>query len=397
MASIETLPLHGATVLVRADFNVPLDDKGQITDDTRIVSTLPTIRYLLGQPCRVVLMSHLGRPEGKKDPKYSLKPVAERLSKLIDRPVKLAFDCIGEDVEAQVASLKPGELLLLENLRFHPEEEKPQQNPQFAESLAKLGAFYINDAFGCSHRAHASIVDLALKFPGKNAPGFLLRKEIEFLGSKFAEPEHPFLALIGGAKVSSKLGVLNSLLSKVDTLAIGGGMAFTFLMAQGINIGDSLIEKEKIAEAEALIQSCRQTKKELLLPVDVLGVSSAAPDQVKIFSLKEGIPPGYKGLDIGPATIELFTRAIKKSNMVLWNGPMGLFENKLFSKGTEKIAEALISSKGITIAAGGDTLAALQGKQGVEKISHLSTGGGASLEYIELGTLPGIQALRSGS
>lgn len=387
--SLEDLSLESKNVLVRVDFNVPLTKEGKVLDNSRILAALPTIKYLLSKQCRVILMSHLGRPKGGFSKELSLKPAAEELSSLLKKPVLLAPDCIGDKVMEMAGHLKPGEILLLENLRFNEAEEHPEKDPSFAKKLASLGDFYIDDAFGCAHRAHASIVDVAKYFPKKAAAGYLLQKEIAFLGDALKNPKRPFLALIGGAKISSKIGVLTKLISGVDRLCIGGAMAFTFLKAQGIKIGDSLVEDDFLTKASDILKTC---KKPLLLPVDIV---AAKENQVQIFSVTEGIPNGFKGVDIGPKTIDLFSQEIKKAKTILWNGPMGIFENPAFAIGTHKIAEVFAKADATTIAGGGETVAAINELQLGTSVSHLSTGGGASLEYLELGTLPGIDVLIS--
>jgi phosphoglycerate kinase len=393
MAQLNQLPLQNARVLVRLDLNVPLDDQGRVADNSRIAASLPTIRYLLSQNCKVILMSHLGRPKGA-DPVCSLKPVAAELSKLLGLHVKMAPDCIGESTSAMVHSLRPGEILLLENLRFHAAEEKPESDPSFARKLASFGDFYVDDAFGCAHRAHASIVGVPKLLPHKTAAGFLLEKEMAFLGKALKQPERPYMALIGGAKISTKIGILKSLSQSVDILAIGGAMAFTFLKALGKNIGESLVEDEFLQEAKLIMQLCDRKKVELLLPTDFV-VAKKADDlaEAMIVAAAQGIPPGYAGYDIGPATVQLFTNRMKQARTILWNGPMGVFEKKPFAEGTWGIGKAFVENKAITIAGGGETIAAIQSIPGKENITHLSTGGGAMLEYIELGTLPGIEVL----
>lgn len=394
MLNLKSLPIAHKKVLVRVDFNVPLDKEGKILDNSRIVAALPTIQYLLSQHCALLLMSHLGRPKNGRESKLSLAPIAKELSKLLKLEVKMAPDCIGSEVESEASHLKEGEILLLENLRFHEAEENPSKDPSFAKQLASLADYYVDDAFGCAHRAHASVVDVPRLFPGRAAPGFLLEKEINFLGKALQSPKRPFLALIGGAKISSKIGVLKALSQKVDIMAIGGGMAFTFLKAQGIDVGNSLVEEDFLEEAKEILEAFQKRNIPLLLPVDVVIAKEVSDDtEKKIISIEEGIPEGYMGLDIGPKTIEIFSEAIAKSHTILWNGPMGVFEKKSFAQGTEKIAEAFAKRNALTIAGGGETIAALQNISLKSQISHLSTGGGASLEYLELGNLPGIDVL----
>lgn len=396
--NIKDLPVSEKKVLVRVDFNVPLDKDGKITDDTRIKAALPTIEYLIKQGARVILMSHLGRPKGKVDSAFSLSPCAERLSKLLKQEVKLAPDCIGPKVEKMAEELQDGEVLLLENLRFHKAEEKPQSDPTFAEDLAKLADFYINDAFGTAHREHSSTATIAHYFPGKKAIGMLLQKEIDFLGTHFANPKRPFYAVIGGAKISSKLGVLSSLLEKADALFIGGGMAYTFMKAKGISIGNSLCEDELLEEAKNLLKRAEEKKVPLFLPKDVV-IANAFDNEAdtKIVEAEKGIPDGWEGMDIGPLTREGWSNTLQNAQMVFWNGPMGVFEMSNFAKGTRAIAETLSTLDAITIIGGGDSVSAINQLDLADTFSHISTGGGASLEYIEYGHLPGIDAIFSDS
>lgn len=387
------LPVSGKKVLVRVDFNVPIKD-GVIKDDTRIRAALPTIEYLLNHGASVILMSHLGRPKGKNVEEFSLSPVAKRLSNLLGKPVQMAPDCIGPKVEKMVEKLKSGDVLLLENLRFHSAEENPDSDPTFAENLAKLGDLYVNDAFGTCHRSHSSIVPIAKYFVGNSAPGFLLEKEIDFLGSALAKPEHPFYAIIGGAKVSSKLGIVQSLLEKVDALFIGGGMAYTFLSAQGISIGDSLFEKELVANAKEFLEIAQKKKIPIFLPKDfVIANQFSNEAETKIVSTEAGIPPGWQGLDIGPITRGDWARTLKNAKLIFWNGPLGVTEFSNFAEGTHCIAEALADLEATTIVGGGDSIAAINQLKIADRFSHVSTGGGASLEYIEKGHLPGIDII----
>lgn len=391
---LQNLDLKGKRALIRVDFNVPVDSKGQITDDTRIVSSLPTINYVIQNGGVAILMSHFGRPKAKS-PEFSLAPCAKRLSELLGKPVTMAPDCIGGEVEALCSKMQPGDVLLLENLRFYPAEEQPELNPSFAKNLAKLGDVYINDAFGSAHRAHSSTTTIAQYFPNKAAAGFLLQKEIAFLGTALGEPKRPFFAIIGGAKVSTKMGVLHSLLKKVDALFIGGGMAYTFFKAKGIPIGDSTFEETMIDEAKTILQAANEKKIPLYLPLDTVAAThfdNEAP--FASFDATQGIPKGYRGMDIGEKTIASWSEKIKPAKTVLWNGPVGVFEFKNFSKGTLAIAQLLATMKdATTIAGGGETVAAIQEAHLANAFSHISTGGGASLEYIERGTLPGIEAL----
>lgn len=394
--SIKDLVVNGKKVLMRVDFNVPLDKDGKITDDTRIVASLPSINYVLDRGGSVILMSHLGRPKGKVVPQMSLAACAHRLSDLLGGArVIMAPDCIGPNVETLAKNLQPGEVMLLENLRFYPAEEKPELDPSFAKNLAKLGDFYVNDAFGTAHRAHSSTEAITQYFPGKSAAGLLMEKEIHFLGEMLAHPKKPFHALIGGAKISSKIGVIRSLISKVDALYIAGGMAYTFFKAQGINIGDSIHEDEFLQTAKDIIAECKSHGVALHLPQDIVIANQVSEDAEarSIAVTPQGIPEGFQGVDIGTKTIHAFTSELKQAKTIFWNGPVGVFEIPAFAKGTFAIAKAIAEIKATTVVGGGDSVAAIQ-KLGLgEKMSHLSTGGGASLEYLELGTLPGIEAL----
>ncbi|WP_294002277.1 phosphoglycerate kinase [uncultured Megasphaera sp.] len=376
-------------VFVRADFNVPLDENGIITDDTRIQKTLPTIRYLLDHQAAVILASHLGRPKGKVVEKYSLKPVAVRLSELLGIPVQMAPDCIGVETEAMAGALQPGQVLLLENLRFHGEEEK--NDPEFSRKLASLADVGINDAFGCCHRAHASVAGIAAFLP--MAAGFLLEKEIRFIGGAVDHPAHPFAAIIGGAKVSDKIEVISNLLPKVDVMIIGGGMANTFLAAQGYGIGKSLVEADKIDLAKKLIAQAADEGKKLLLPVDVTVAEAFSNDAAHKVVPADAVPEGWMILDIGTKTQELFARELEPMKLIVWNGPMGVFEMENFAKGTESVARAVAHSQAVSIVGGGDSVSAVNKTGLADQISHISTGGGASLEYLEGKKLPGIESL----
>lgn len=376
-------------VFVRADFNVPLDENGVITDDTRIQKTLPTIRYLLDHQAAVILASHLGRPKGKAVAKYSLKPVAARLSELLGIPVQMAPDCIGAETETMAGALQPGQVLLLENLRFHGEEEK--NDPEFSRKLASLADVGINDAFGCCHRAHASVAGIAAFLP--MAAGFLLEKEIRFIGGAVDHPSHPFAAIIGGAKVSDKIEVISNLLPKVDVMIIGGGMANTFLAAQGYGIGKSLVEADKIDLAKKLIAQAADEGKKLLLPVDVNVAETFSNDAAHKVVPADAVPEDWMILDIGTKSQELFARELEPMKLIVWNGPMGVFEMENFAKGTEAVARAVAHSQAVSIVGGGDSVSAVNKTGLANQISHISTGGGASLEYLEGKKLPGIESL----
>ena len=387
--TIKDVSLDGKKVFVRADFNVPLDDKQQITDDTRIVKTLPTIQYLLDHNSAVILASHLGRPKGEAKPEFSLRPVAARLSELLGRTVRMAPDCVGPETEKMAKSLKPGEVLLLENLRYHKEEEK--NDPAFSKALAQLADVGINDAFGCSHRAHASVAGITEFLP--MAAGLLLEKEIRFIGGAVEHPEHPFAAIIGGAKVSDKIEVISSLLPKVDLMIIGGGMANTFLAAQGYGIGKSLVEADKIELASTLMEEAKKQNTELLLPVDVVVAAEfAAQAPYKEVDVAD-VPADWMILDIGTKSRELFAHKLEPMKLIVWNGPMGVFEMEHFAKGTEAVAQAVADSKAVSVVGGGDSVAAVNKAGLADKITHISTGGGASLEYLEGKILPGIASL----
>jgi phosphoglycerate kinase len=388
------LDFKGRRALIRVDFNVPLDKSGAITDDTRIQSALPTIQYVLDHGGAVILMSHFGRPKGKA-PEFSLAPCAKRLSELLKKPVTMAPDCIGREVEALAAKMKPGDVMLLENVRFYPAEEKPEKDPDFAKNLARLGDLYIDDAFGSAHRAHSSVVGVAKYFPGKAVPGFLMEKEIQFLGHALASPKRPFYAIIGGAKISTKIGVLGALIQKTDGIFIGGGMAFTFFKALGIPIGSSICEEEMVETAKKLIADCKEKKIPLFLPLDVVAATSfEATANFDTFNMSKGIPDGYQGMDIGEKTQNAWEKSLHDGRTILWNGPVGVYEFPNFAAGTNKIAKALAGMKeAVTIAGGGETVAAINGLGLGAFFSHISTGGGASLEYIEKGSLPGIDAL----
>lgn len=391
--SITDLSLKDQKVLMRVDFNVPLDKSATIKDDTRIRASLASIQYTLDQGGSVILMSHLGRPKGGPDPAFSLSPCAKRLSELLQKPVLFAKDCIGEEAKNLAKGLKSGRVLLLENLRFHPAEEKPELDPGFAKELASLGTIYVNDAFGSSHRAHSSITEVPKYFP-KKASGFLMEREIQFLENILEEPKKPFIAIIGGAKVSTKIGVLKALLEKVDALLIGGGMAYTFMKAKGQDIGKSLFEEGLVKDALGVLERAKKRGIPVMLPVDHVAADSVSdPKEEKI--VKGGIPDGFYGVDIGPDTISLFKKEIAKAKTLFWNGPLGIFENERFSHGTKEIALSIAKSTSVSIIGGGDSVAAINECGVADKITHISTGGGATLEYIEQGDLPGITALTS--
>ncbi len=386
--SIDDLDLKGKRVLIRVDFNVPLH-KGKITDDTRIKASLPTIKKVTEQGGRAILISHLGRPKGKVKEGLRLNLVAERLEELLKRRVRKLDDCIGEEVKKAVFELKDGEVILLENLRFHKEEET--NDPEFAKRLASLADVFINDAFGTAHRAHASTVGVTKFLP--SACGYLLKKEIEYLGKVLSNPERPFIVMLGGAKVSTKIGVIKNLLGKADIFIFGGGMAYTFFRARGVETGKSLVEEDKIELAKEILIEAIRKGIPILLPIDHVVADKVAVDaNVKVVQ-RLGIPPDWQAVDIGPATVAKFGHAINKGRTVLWNGPMGIFEIEPFSKGTFAIAKLLADSKATTVIGGGDSIAAIAKAGLTDKMSHVSTGGGASLEFLEGKELPGVVAL----
>lgn len=391
--TIDNVDLKDKRVLVRVDFNVPLDAHQNITNDIRIKASLPTINKIISDGGKVILMSHLGRPKGERKPEFSLKPVAVRLGELLDKEVLFIDDCIGESVMNTVNSMKPGDVLLLENVRFHKGETK--NDPEFAEQLAQPGDVYINDAFGSAHRAHASTEGVT-KFIETCAAGYLMENEIDYLGSALANPERPYCAILGGAKISGKIDVISNLMDKVDTLIVGGGMAFTFLKAQGKEIGKSLLEEEKLEMAKDILAKLKNSKAKLLLPVDVVVTEEFSNESPFETVSVENIPANKMGLDIGPETIKLFGDELLKSKTIVWNGPMGVFEMDNFAKGTFAIAQALVKATengSVTVVGGGDSAAAIS-KAGLEdKVSHVSTGGGASLEFLEGKILPGVAAL----
>ncbi|MGQ9455958.1 MAG: phosphoglycerate kinase [Armatimonadota bacterium] len=405
--TVRDIDVEGKRVLVRVDFNVPLDADRNITDDRRIVAALPTIKYLIDHGAKVILMSHLGRPkhgdDGKADAdsvkKYNLDPVAKRLSELLGKPVKKLGDCIGDEVKNAVESMSAGDVVLLENVRFYKAEEK--NDPEFAKALASLGEIYVNDAFGTAHRAHASTEGIAHILPG--VAGFLMEKELEYLGKALQDPERPFVAVLGGVKVSDKIKVIDNLLNKVDALLIGGAMTYTFLKSQGYSVGNSMVDVDGLELAKQALQKAKDRGVELMLPVDSVeaklpadyDIPSGIPEDVDIkVSPTTSMLEGYRGLDIGPETVKLYTEKIKSARTVVWNGPMGVFEDPRFAKGTLGIAQAMAECPGTTIVGGGDSAAAVEQLGYADKIDHVSTGGGASLEFLEGKELPGVVALQ---
>jgi len=387
--TIKDLEVKGKRVLVRVDFNVPVDASGQITDDRRIKAALPTIRDLAEKGGRVILVSHFGRPKGVDD-RLRMDPIARRLEELIGKKVVKVNDCIGEEVKKAVAAMTDGDILLLENVRFYKEETA--NDPEFARQLAELADLYVNDAFGTAHRAHASTEGVT-KYLKTAAAGYLIEKELEIMGKAISNPERPLVAILGGAKVEDKLGVITNLLNKVDTLIIGGGMAFTFLKAKGLEIGKSLLDAERIEFAKEMIDQAGAKGVKLLLPVDVVVTDDLKNPTVKKMVPVDAIPADLMGVDIGPETVKLFAAAIKEAKTVIWNGPMGVFENPDFAVGTNGIAQAMAEADAITIVGGGDSAAAVEQLGFAEKMTHISTGGGASLEFLEGKQLPGVVAL----
>ncbi len=387
--TLRDVDVRGRKVLVRVDFNVPLEE-GHVADDTRIRAALPTIQYLLDNGAAVILMSHLGRPKGKPDPKYSLRPVADHLSNLLGKPVKFCPEVVGPTAEAMAQALQPGEVMLLENTRFHPGEKA--NDPEFARQLAALAGpngLFVNDAFGSAHRAHASVVGVAQYLPA--VAGFLMEKELDFLGRLLTAPERPFVAILGGAKISDKIGVIRSLLEKADRLLIGGGMANTFLKAQGLEVGDSLVEEEALEEAKRLLT---ESGDRLVLPVDAVIADRFAPGAARRVVSVDRVPPGWRILDIGPETVNRFRSELQGAKTVFWNGPMGVFEFPAFAEGTFAVARALAELDGaVTVVGGGDSVAAVKQAGVADKITHISTGGGASLEFVEGKELPGVAVL----
>lgn len=387
--TIKDIDVANKRVFLRVDFNVPLDDNGLITDDTRIRVELPTIRYLLQHNAKVIICSHLGRPNGEKNPKYSLLPVAKYLVKELLGRVFFVSDCIGEEVEAKAKLLRPGEVLLLENVRFYKEEEN--NDPVFAKKLANLADIYVDDAFGTAHRKHASNYGVASLLP--NAVGFLMGKEINAIKSVIDNPERPLVAILGGAKVSDKITLLNHLAEKCNTLLIGGGMAFTFLKALGVNVGNSLVDNEKIDTAKQILETAKQNNVKVLLPVDYLCATEFSPN-AKAKKFKNSIADGYQGLDIGPKTVKMFLKEIKTAKSIIWNGPLGVFEFKNFSKGTIAVAKAVLKFKGKAVVGGGDSVSAIKKVGNTDKIYHVSSGGGASLKLMSGEKLPGVEVIQ---
>ena len=387
--SVEDIDVSGKKVLVRCDFNVPMKD-GKITDETRINGALPTIKYLLSKNAAVILCSHMGRPKGEFNPAFSLAPVAKRLSELLGQEVVLAADVIGEDAKAKAAALKPGEVMMIENVRFHKEEEK--NDPAFAKELASMAEIYVNDAFGTAHRAHASTAGVADYLPA--VCGYLIQKEISVMGKALSYPACPFTAILGGAKVSDKIGVINNLIDKVDTLIIGGGMAYTFMRALGNTTGTSICEEDKLELASDLMKKARAKGVSFLIPVDNIVAREYKEDADFMRIYSDAIPDGWMGLDIGPTTQELFTKTIAGSGTVIWNGPMGVSEWENFAAGTRAVAKAVAECGGISIIGGGDSAAAVEKLGYADKMTHISTGGGASLEFLEGLELPGIACLQ---
>ena len=387
--TIKDIDLKDKKVLVRCDFNVPMDENRNITDNRRIVAALPTIKYLLEQNCKVILCSHLGRPKGEFKPEFSLKPVAKELSELLGQEVIMAEDVIGEDAKNKAENLKSGEVLLLENVRFHREET--DNDPEFAKKLASFGEIFVNDAFGTAHRAHASTEGVTKYLPAVS--GFLIEKELKFLGEALENPERPFVAILGGSKVSDKIGVIENLLEKVDTLIIGGGMAYTFFKAQGYSVGDSLCEEDKCDLALEIMEKAKEKKVKFLLPIDNKIGKEFKPDTESKTVKSTEIPDGWEGLDIGEETIKLYKEELQNAKTIVWNGPLGVFEFDQFAVGTNEIAKALGDIDAIKIIGGGDSAAAVEKAGLADKMTHISTGGGASLEFLEGKRLPGIEAL----
>ncbi len=389
LKTVEDIAVRGKKILVRCDFNVPMDDDGNITNDNRIVGALPTIKYLVGEGAKVILCSHMGRPKGEFNMKYSLAPVAKRLSDYLGQTVKMAEDVVGESAQALTATMADGEVVLLENVRFHAEETK--NVPEFSKKLADLAEIFVNDAFGTAHRAHCSTAGVADYLPA--VAGYLIQKEIDIMGGALENAEKPFVAILGGAKVKDKIGVINNLLNKVDTIIIGGGMAYTFSKALGGNIGDSLVDEERLDYAREVMALAKEKGVNLMIPTDNVAADSFSNDaNQKVCNTME-IPDGWQGLDIGPETIKAFSEVIKNAKTVIWNGPMGVFEFENFAKGTIAVAEAVAEADAVTIIGGGDSAAAVTNLGFADKMTHISTGGGASLEFLEGIELPGVACL----
>ena len=387
--TIEDIDVKGKKVIVRVDFNVPLDENKKITDDKRIVGALPTIKYLVENGAKTILVSHLGRPKNGFEDKFSMKPTAERLGELLGKEIIMAKDVIGEDAKEKSASLKEGEVLMLENVRFHKEETK--NDAGFAKELASMAEIFVNDAFGTAHRAHASTAGIAGHLPA--VCGYLIQKEIEFMGKALSNPERPFVAILGGAKVSDKIAVIENLIDKVDTLIVGGGMAYTFFKAKGYGVGTSICEDDKVELAKSLLEKAEKKGVKLLLPVDnVIATEFKNDSEIQVVDSCK-IPEGWMGMDIGPETIELFANELKDAKTVVWNGPMGVFEFSNFAKGSKEVAKSIAESGSISIIGGGDSAAAVEQLGYADKITHISTGGGASLEFLEGKVLPGIDVL----
>lgn len=387
--SVEDLQVSGKKVLVRVDFNVPLDENKNVTDDNRIVGALPTIKYLIDNNAKVILCSHLGRPKGEFNEKYSLKPVVKRLAELLGKDVKIAEDVIGESAKTLANELKEGEVLVLENVRFHKEET--DNDREFSKELASMADLYVNDAFGTAHRAHASTAGVAEFLP--SACGYLIKKEIDIMGKALSNPARPFVTILGGAKVSDKIGVITNLIEKVDALVIGGGMAYTFSKALGGSIGDSICEDDKVELAKELIKKAKEKGVKLLLPVDNVCGKEFSNDTEIVMADAGKIPDGYQGLDIGEKSVALFEQTLKDAKTIIWNGPMGVFEFSNFANGTKSIAKIVADADAVTIIGGGDSAAAVEQLGFADKMTHISTGGGASLEFLEGKVLPGIDVL----
>lgn len=388
--TVRDIDLKGKTVIMRVDFNVPQDENLNVTDNTRIQASLPTIRYILDQGSKLIIISHIGRPKGKVVEKLRIAPIGKELSKVLKQEIVICNDCIGEEVKAIVNRMKPGEVVLLENLRFHKEET--ENDPQFAKELASLADVYVNDAFGTAHRAHASIEGIAKYIPAVS--GFLLEQELQYLGKALSHPERPFVVIVGGSKVFSKIGILEALLDKLDILIIGGGLNYTFCKAKGQAIGASILDEKDIDTAKQLMDKAKAKGVDLIIPVDHV-IADRIDNNARIEVVKGDIPDGFMGLDIGPETIELIKAKLKTAKTVLWNGPLGVFEIESFSKGTYAVAQALGEVNGITIVGGGDLVAAINQSGVADRITHISTGGGASIEYIEGKKLPGIEVLNN--